>query len=320
MKKIILLCIGLVCFLSACQSQKDKKIRVALLTPMSHPSLESIEAGFKETLEAKCPGKYVITTYNAQGNKTLMHSEVEDICRKDYALVVTLGSLASHMMQEMSSKHALDLPIVFTCVSDPVGQGIVCSEACPGGYITGVKETIALKEEVGVLLTLKPHVKKVLLVMHPMQPGLEEDRKTLKALLSKRDIELVTAEVFQTNELLSKISPFMEKVDAVIVLKDNLVVGALDALVKLCCRHHIPLVASDLDSPDRGAAFSYGVYEKEFGVEAAYKAYQILEHHVLPGSLDITPVANFQLKINEEAACQQGIGEETLALYKREAS
>ena len=66
-------------------------------------------------------------------------------------------------------------------------------------------------------------------------------------------------------------------------------------------------MASDLDSPSRGAAFGYGVYEVEFGIEAAIKALKILEDGVPAGSIPITPVANFSLRVNREAAIAQGI-------------
>ncbi len=73
--------------------------------------------------------------------------------------------------------------------------------------------------------------------------------------------------------------------DALIVLKDNTIVSGLDVLVKLCDRHRIPLMASDLDSPDRGAAFGYGVYEIDFGIEGANKALQILIKGIHPGTI-----------------------------------
>jgi putative tryptophan/tyrosine transport system substrate-binding protein len=91
------------------------------------------------------------------------------------------------------------------------------------------------------------------------------------------------------------------------VLKDNTVVSGLDVLVKLCNQFQIPLMASDLDSPDKGAAFGFGVYEVEFGTEAAKKALQILNEGESPGQIPVTPVSNFDLRINQEAAQKQGI-------------
>jgi ABC-type uncharacterized transport system substrate-binding protein len=92
-----------------------------------------------------------------------------------------------------------------------------------------------------------------------------------------------------------------------VVLKDNTVVAGLDVLIKLCNQHQIPLMASDLDSPDRGAAFGFGVHEIDFGIEGAKKALQILNKKSSAGDIPVTPVSKFTLKINRDAAQTQGI-------------
>lgn len=307
MKQLMLICLFLSIFLTSCEKSDDHRMSIAILTPITHPSLEQIETGFKQTIEAENPGKYRFVTYNAQGNKTLMRSEIEEIAQKDYALIFTIGTSTSQMTAEVFDKKNLEIPIVFTCVNDPVAFHIVNSEEIPGANITGIKEMLYFEEELAALLQYKPTIKSIVLVYNPAEPGLQKDQRQLERILKKKKIALQTVEVFQTNELLAKVSPFMPSADALIILKDNTVVSGLDVLVKLCNSHHIPLMASDLDSPDRGAAFGYGVYEINFGVEGAYKALQILDQGIDPGSIPVTPVSEFTLRINPEAAKKQGI-------------
>jgi putative ABC transport system substrate-binding protein len=307
MKTTLSICISLLFILLSCGKSPENKISVAILTPVTHPSLEQTEKGFKETMEIANPGKYRFVTYNAQGNKTLMRSEIEEIAQKDYTLVFTIGTSASQMATEVFAKKKLNTPIVFSSVNDPIGFQIVASEQVPGANVTGVKEMLRFEDELAALLQYKPAIKNIVLVYNPTEPGLQKDQKEVKRILNLKNISLQTVEVFQTNELLAKTSPFMSEADALIVLKDNSVVSGLDVLVKLCDRQRIPLMASDLDSPDRGAAFGYGVYEIDFGIEAAYKALQILEEGINPGQIPVTPVSDFILRINPEAAKKQGI-------------
>lgn len=305
MKYLSLICISFL--LVSCEQKKESRIPVAILTPVTHPSLEQIEAGFKKEMEVPDPGLYRFTTYNAQGNKTLMRSEIEAISQQDYALVFTIGTLASQMTKEVFEKKQMKTPIVFTCVNDPLGFKIIVSEENPGGQVTGVKELLHFEEELAALLHVKPDIKKVLLVYNPMEPGLQKDQQEVERVLKEKNIALKTVEVFQTNEMLAKVSPFIAEKDALIVLKDNTVVSGLDVLVKLSDHYQVPLMASDLDSPDRGAAFGFGVYEVEFGVEGARKARQILIEGEKPGNIPITPVSEFKLRINREAAKRQGV-------------
>lgn len=300
-------CAAMLAMLVACKSQESKKVPIAILTPITHPSLEQIEKGFKETIEANSPGKYRFVTYNAQGNKTLMRGEIEEIAQKGYPLVFTIGTLSTEMTAEVFTKKGLETPIVFTCVNDPVGFHIVKSEEAPGGYVTGVKELVNFEKELELVLRYKPDIRHVLLILNPMEPGIAKDGEKVRAILKEKGIELITAEVFQTNEFMAKVSPLIRQANAVLVLKDNTVVSGLDSIIKLCNQHHIPLMASDLDSPDRGAAFGYGVHEAEFGIEGAKKALYILNDHLSPEAIPVTPVSKFTFKMNREAATAQGI-------------
>ncbi len=295
MKNFIILCLLL---LTSC-GKSDEKKTIAILTPVSHPSLEHCEKGFIETIEKHSPGKYEFVTYNAQGNKTLLRSEVEEISKRNFDLVLTIGSSTTQMTTEVFSKKHILTPIVFTAVN--------ITEKFAGDNVTGVKEMLRFNEEIEALISYKPELSKVLLVYNPAEPGLQKDYEEIKQILEERNIVLQAVEVFQTNELKAKVSPFMENMDAIIILKDNTVVSGLEVLSKLCNEKQIPLMASDLDSPDRGAAFGFGVYEFDFGVEAAKKAIQILEDHVEPGSIPVTAVTNFTLRVNHEAAKAQGI-------------
>lgn len=307
MKQFIFMCMSLLLIFISCSKTHEKKVAIAILTPITHPSLEQIEKGFKQTMEANNPGHYHFVTYNAQGNKTLMRSEIEEIAQQDFALIFTIGTSASQMTAEVLTKKGKNIPIVFTCVNDPLGFQIVASEQTPGANVTGVKEMLRFEDELAALLQYKPMIKNIVLVYNPAEPGLSKDQKEVERILNQKNIFLQTVEIFQTNEILAKVSPFMPNADALVVLKDNTVVSGLDVLVKLCDRYHIPLMASDLDSPDRGAALGYGVYEINFGIEGAQKAIQILVQGIHPGTIPVTPVSDFTLRVNSEAAKKQGI-------------
>lgn len=298
---LILICL---LFCTACSMQGDaQKKKVAILMPVSHPSMEKIRDGIVQTMDKAHPDEYRFDIYNAQGNKSLMRSEIEEISRQDYVLVYTVGTGASQMAIEVLGKKNVDVPVVFTAVNDPD----VFVKNSSKRRFTGVQELLNFDEELGHLLKYRPELKNLMLVYNPAEPGLQKDRRQIEKILEERNLTLITVEVFQTNELLAKVTPFMQKVDAMILLKDNTAVLGVDVLIKLCDRHHIPLMASDLDSPDKGAAFGYGVYEIDFGIEAAKKGLRIIDEGVHPELIPITPVPDFTLVVNREAAIKQGI-------------
>jgi putative ABC transport system substrate-binding protein len=295
------------CVVMALVFTRDPSVcKIAILTPVTHPSLEQIEKGFIETLDKKGSKKFEFKTYNALGNKTLMRSSVEEISRGGYDLVLAIGASTACMSKEVFEKKHLAIPIVFTAVPTPLSFNLIVSEASSGNQLTGVKETTDFAKELGFL---KNKVKSILLVYDPSQYSLELDKREIHSILEKMGIELRVAEVFKTNEILMKASAYIDETDAVLVIKDNTVVSGIDALVKLCEQKNKLLIASDLDSADRGVPLVFGVSERIYGEEAAKKALLILEEGKTPSGIPITapPSEAFIFKINQKRLQALGI-------------
>jgi putative tryptophan/tyrosine transport system substrate-binding protein len=290
-------------------SSAKKVFRVAIMTPISHPSLEQIQKGFVQTLnDGTKHGAYEFTTYNANGNRTLMYAQAEEIVNKRYDLIFTLGAGCSCMAKEVTSKKKCEMPVVFAAVHTPERLNLIVSKQCSGNNVTGAQEVIDYKKQLDLLLFFKPTIKNILLVYDPSQDvGFETDKKEIAAILAVKNITLHSVEVFQTNEVYSRAAHAITSADAVLVLKDNTVVSAIDGLVKLCGQQHIPLMVTDLDSVEKGAAFGFGVREIEFGILAAQKAKLILEQHKKPSEIPVTGIEEFKIKCNQHNLAAQGI-------------
>lgn len=303
----ILACLAVIGFFLTLD--EDKGLRVAILTPMTHPSLEQIEKGFVETMEKNCRQKVSFKTFNALGNKTLLRSEAEEIAMGGYDLVFTIATQPSCAMKEVLEKKKLYTPIVFTAVSDPLKMNLIASEASSGNQLTGVRESTNFTKE---LEFLQHRAKTVLLVYDPTSPSLTADKEEIEKILARMDITLKTVEIFKTNEILLKTAPFLDEADAVLVIKDNTVVSGLDALVRLCDQKKKLLIASDLDSAEKGATYAYGVSELIYGEEAAKKALLILDDYKIPRDIPITtpPAEAFVFKINEKRLKEIGFLQE----------
>lgn len=308
--KYFILVFALICLVTVSLLKfKKEECKIAILTPMTHPSLEQIEKGFVDTMEKNCRQKFTVKTYNALGNKTLMRSEAEEIALGDYDLVFTIATQASRTMKEVFEKKKLSTPIVFTAVEFPLEMDLVVSEASSGNQLTGVKETTDFAKELEIL---KNNVKTVLLVYDPSSASLTSNKEEIETILTSMGIKLKTVEIFKTNEILLKTASFIEEADAVLVIKDNTVISGLDVLVKLCDQKGKLLIASDLDSAERGVPYAYGVSELIYGEEAAKKALLILDEKKLPKDIPITtpPSEAFVFKINEKKMKEIGFLQE----------
>ncbi len=287
--------------------KSDKKYNVAILTPVTHPSLEQIENGFKETLQKSGEAKYNFTVFNANGKNTLLLAQAEEALQGDYDLLFTIAQNPTQIAKEISQKKKIDKPIVFAAVSNPVGIDLIANRKNSKNNLTGVEEINDFELQIDLLQELKADVKNILLLYNPSSEQLESDKKKLETILNKRNINLKTVEAYNTNEIYHKLSSTIEGNDVVMVLKDNTIVSGLEAVVKLCNRHNVTLLATDLDSPERGAVLGFGVKEYDFGVHGAQKALQILEKDKKPTEVPTTPVTDQKLRINAQMLESQAL-------------
>ena len=267
-----------------------------------------MQQGFINTLKNSTKATYTFDTYNANGNRMLMRSQIEEIIQSNYDLIFTIGAQATQLTKEVTIKKQKLTPIVFAAVSDPVKLNIVSSITSSGNHITGTIEPTNYPLQLTLLTHLNPTIKQILLVYNPSEgAGLEKDKIEIEHILKQRGITLKTIEIYSTNEVYPKTNAFINQADAVLILKDNTVVRALDSLVKLCSRCHIPLMATDLDSAEKGAGLGFGVYECDFGIVGATLAKEVLEEGKKPAQIPCQPLKNFKLKVNMSQLQKQNI-------------
>lgn len=291
---------------SVTQQSAVRPLHVALFTPITHPALEEVERGFKETLVKLNPQQpYLFTTHNANGNRTLLRAQAEEMVQGDYDLLFTMGAMCSQTVAELLRKKSIQTPHVFGAVDGiEIAQAIqACHETSTGVYVQ-----VDYLKEMEILRKLKSNIKNIVLVYDPThETGLEKYKQELEVYFAKCGVILHSVEIYQTNEIQQKVAALLPHMDVVLVLIDNTVVAGIDALITLCNRYGVTLLASDLASGEKGAALAYGITEYDSGSGAAKVAQAILMHGKKPHDLPISPIMQFQIAINKNTMTAQNL-------------
>lgn len=277
--------------------QHKEGVHIALLTPITHPALQEVEQGFKETLQKVFADAYY-TTFNANGNKTLLRAQAEEAVSGSYNLIFTMGSSASQIVAELLAKKQLDVPHIFGAI-DGYDTAHALQAIRPSS--TGAYLVIDYTKQMDELFKLKPDIKNILLVYDPMHgTGLEKYKDQIAAYVTKFGATLDAIEIYNAHEIQQKVALSLPHYDVVLVLIDNTVVSGIDALIALCNKQNVILMASDVPSGKKGATIAYGITEYESGAQAAQKAIEVLQnssmHEITP-----TPITEFNLLINRQA-------------------
>lgn len=293
----------------------------ALVVPAEHAAMDEIIHGFTETVNsAGVPIECVV--YNGQGNKTLLHSQIEKVLHDNVDVVCTIGLTASQLTSELLKKRnsVNKTKHIFVAVDEPVQKGLIDSLQKPTGNTTGVISIDSLSKQIESLKKLKPLVKHILLVYDPSHPSNNKDKKELAKICALHNIQLSDIAITQTNELAQKIPVMLNDIDTVLVLKDHLIVTGLDILIKLCVANNITLYCSDLNSVQKGAALAFGVYEYDYGKHAGLIAIEMLINKKNISQLPVYTIQNQHLLINKRTALLQGLSfaDNQLEQYKKE--
>lgn len=292
----------------------SQQTRIAIFTPTTHPTLEEIEQGFIEKLQKLALKPLAYTTYNANGNRTVLRAQAEEIINGEYDAIFTIGAACSQTIAELIKKKGLAVPHIFSGVEGP-GFALMLSELNPSS--TGVYLQPMYQREITTLCEGKS-IKNLLLVYDPTHgTGQEKYKDEIEAQSKKIGFTLHAIEIYQTNEIQQKVAALLPSMDAVLVLIDNTVVAGIDALITLCNRYGVTLVASDLASGAKGAVLSFGVKGYDLGQGAAAQAHMIIDLGKKPGELPPQATENFQVVINKQLTKLQNFDIDESLLQRR---
>lgn len=326
MKKILILismvaiaCLALIGIYMLQEKEADTSAykHIAFFVPTTHPALQEIERGFKETLASLSDQNYRYTVFNANGNRTLLRGQAEEMADGAYDLLCTVGASCSQTVAELLHRKGKETPHVFCGLE---GADLSRSLQDTYRYATGMYVQPNYKKQIALLHKIKPDIKRLLLVYDPAHGvGLEQDKDAIASYCASHGTELQAVEVFQTNEIQQKVSALLSDVDVVMVLIDNTVVAGIDALITICNRYGVTLLVSDMASGKKGAALAYGITEYASGSGAAGKAHALLVEGKQACDLPADAVTTFQLTINKHAMHAQGLAIDDAMIKQLEA-
>jgi putative ABC transport system substrate-binding protein len=202
------------------------------------------------------------------------------------------------------------LPIVFTTVIDPVGQGFVASLAHPGGNTTGFSY---LEPSVGgkwldVLKQTAPRVNHVAFMFNPQRGPYSEDMSKFAADAAQRlSVQYTAAPVHEVVDVASVMTTLTrEPGGGLIVSPDAFTVTHGTEIIDLSLRNALPSIFAERNFAAAGGLASYGADYVEHYKQAAIYVALILQGEK-PADLPVQQPTKFDLVINLKTAKALGL-------------
>lgn len=273
--------------------------KVGILVPMEHQALTDMVEGFKEALVGEYGGEIEIDVQNAQGDQIIQKAIINRFGSVDYRVVAAIGTATSQMML----KSIRNKPVVCLDVTEDFSKTIKNA--------TGLLEA-KVKPSFDFLLKFKPEIKSFTVIYSTLEK-IHGQVAELKHLAQEKGIKVQAIMVQNISDLYTIGRQINAESEAILILKDHVVVSGVASLAKTAAKMKIPLIASDDGSVKGGAAFALGNSEKQIGFEGGKIAVKLLSG-IKPEQIKMKPVANQSLFIKSSACKKQGVSLKALTL------
>jgi putative ABC transport system substrate-binding protein len=290
--------------------QPERMLRVGVLIspPEGSPLAQASVTAFVEAMRRLgwVEGKNIRIDYRfAAGDTKLFGNYATELVGMSPDVLLTGGSAAVAALRQQTHT----IPIVFTGVGDPVGQGFVQSLARPGGNVTGfgANDTTLMGKWLQLLKEVAPRVTRVAVIFNPnTAPFATLFNREIEADAPSFGMTATLATVHDDAEIEEVIAAqAREPGGGLISLPDPFTVAHRDVIIAAASRHSLPLIGT-LQYPRAGGLMAYWFDGIDLFAQAASYIDRILKG-ANPADLPVQQPTKYSLIINMKTAKALGL-------------
>lgn len=288
----------------------EKPLVIGMATITSHPSLDQIAQGVKDSL---AKGGFIdgenikIIEGNAQGDMATMNTIVQGFIDENVDLIVAITTPAAQTAYNLT-KDAGGPPVIYSGISNPYAAGLAEAPDKHPAWMYGNQLMDPLEPTLKLILEVVPTAKKIGMVYNPAEANSAYLVEAATTAAEKMGLELVTATVSNSNEISTAAESLVgQDVDAFMAINDNTVISGLEAWVKVAIDNKIPLLGTSASMPGLGAVASYGVNPYQEGLDTGDYVVQVLKDELDLATALIQIQDAVLLTLNLAAAEKQGV-------------
>jgi putative ABC transport system substrate-binding protein len=290
------------------QSERVRRVGVLMSSAAGDPDAQLRVTAFENGLRdlGWIKGRNLRLEYRWADNADLLRTYATELARMAPDLILANSTPVMAALQEQRPT----VPVVFTQVTDPIGQGLVSNLGHPGGNLTGFTsfEFSIGSKWLETLKQVAPHVTRVALLFNPATaPFADLFWRPIEAAAQSFAIAPVSVGARNTDELERMVEAFAREPNGgLMVLPDVSTVNHRALIIALAARLRLPAVYPFRSFVVSGGLLSYGTDVADVFRRAASYVDRILRG-TGPGELPIQPPAKYELVINLKTAKDLGL-------------
>ena len=288
---------------AAIAQQNNKKRLIGLVTGFNDKDMMPLFAVFRARLQELgwVEGQNIsFDVRTASGDYTKLDTEAGSLVSVSADVIVAVGTPALTAIRQYTKT----IPVVFTQVSDPVGQRLIDSLARPGGNITGLAnfEFVSGSKWIELLPELDSRISHVTLITNPANENTAQFVKVITAAGDTKKVAVRVASVRDAADIQDAIENSSKRPrGGLIIFPDGLLINHRELIVELAARYRLPAVYPFRIFSEVGGLLSYGPNFPAIFRRTAEYVDRILKG-TKPADLPVEAPSKLELVINLKTA------------------
>lgn len=288
------------------ESDGGVTVKVGIVQYMDHASLNQIVENIQKRLDERGAELDIHFEYeqyfqNGQGDASVINQCIADVIADEVDFIIPIATPVAIAAQ--TATEDLDIPVVFSAVSDPVGAGLVASLDVPGDNITGTSDYLDTNAIMELVFAANPECDSVGLLYDPGQDSSTAAIAAAKQYLTDKGVAYVEKNASTTDEaLLAAEALVAEGVDAVFTPTDNTIMKAELTIYETFIEAGVPHYGGADSFALNGAFCSYGVDYTNLGIMTADMVVDMVINNQTPAETAVMTFDSGIATVNTETA------------------
>lgn len=273
-----------------------------------HGSLDNCREGFLEGLAEAgiVEGENLTVEYKnaaadmgtvAQISSGFAADEVDLIC----AIATPSAQAAYNAAMDM------EIPVIFTAVTDPVAAELAAEDGTPVGEVTGTSDKLPVEAQLQMIREILPEAKTIGIIYTTSEANSVSAIAEYEAKVGDYGFKLVTKGVTAVSEVGLAAEDLLTQVDCITNLTDNTVVSALATVLDKANAANIPVFGSEIEQVKIGCLAAEGLDYVALGRKTGEMAAKVLKGEAKASELSFELITEAGLYINTKVAENLGI-------------
>ena len=286
-------------------SGEAETLRIGIIQPMEHESLDAAREGFVQALadHGYTDGDTIVLDYqNAQGDSSALLTISQRFVGDDCDLVLAIGTGAAQSIASQTS----EIPVLITAVTDPVDAGLVQSSEAPGTNVTGTNDMNPIREQLELIPEILPDAQTVGLLYTSSEDNSILQIEEAKAILEEMNLDYVEQTVTGSNDVQQAVQSIVTRCDAIYIPTDNTFASAMPLVGSVVMESGTPVICGATGMVEAGGLITLGLNYYNLGYQTGEMAAQVLEG-ADPASMPVQSQYQYDYVVNEEMLSALGM-------------